>query len=407
MKGALRFLCASVSLWLVAACGAGNEATGPKLLPVPPPDLSRASDTVRQQVQERFSTVQRTPDAMSYGELGKVLMAGEHYDAAEPALLNAQSLAPGDFQWPYLLGHVYLHNDPERAAAAFERALTIRADDVAALVWLGEIRLGQGQAEAAQRAFDRAVSLEPRASAAWFGAGRAALAEQAHARAIEHFERALALDPRASAVRYPLAMAYRSLGDTAKAEAQLRQRGDLQPGMPDPLMREIDRLLESAAAYDTRAAEALNRSDWPAAIAAARVGIPLAKDNPPLEGSLRLRLGTALAQTGDTSGAFAEFERAIAVSPDFARAYYSLGVMLSAAGRGQEAIERLSTAVRLDPGYVDARVVLGEVLLATGRTGEALSQYEAALALAPGFPPAVEGHAAAVREARAGRQPVP
>jgi tetratricopeptide (TPR) repeat protein len=390
-----------MSLWLVAACGAGNEAAAPKLLPVTLPDLSRASETVRQQVQERYGAVQQAHDAASHGELGKVLISAHYFNAAEPALLNAQTLAPDDFRWPYYLGHVYRQqNDWGRAAAAFERALAIRANDVSALIWLGETRLDLGQPEAAQRAFDEATTLEPRASAAWFGAGRAALAQQSHARAVEHFERALRLDPQASAVHYPLAMAYRALGDAAKAEAQLRQRGDLQPGMPDPLMREVEQLLESAAAYDTRAYHALNRGDWPAAIAAARAGIPLAKDNPSLEGSLRHRLGTALAQTGDTSGAFAEFQRAVAVSPGFPRARYSLGVMLSAAGRAPEAIEQLSTAVKLDPGYVEARVVLGEVLLAIGRTREALAQYDSALALAPDFPPAVEGHAAAVRRAR-------
>ena len=37
--------------------------------------------------------------------MGKLLMAGEFREAAEPALLDAQLLAPNDLRWPY-----YAHN---------------------------------------------------------------------------------------------------------------------------------------------------------------------------------------------------------------------------------------------------------------------------------------------------------
>ena len=398
-------LAALAAVLVVAGCRSAENTSAPvsgaALPAVQLPDLSNTSDAFRAQAQQHFAGLQTTRDANAYGEFGKLLLAAEYYDAATPPLLHAQALAPKEFRWTYYLGHVYRERSEwADAAAAFERALAVRPDDVAALVWLGEVRLAQGQAEAAERAFQRAADIEPRANATWFGLGRAALARRDYRRAVDTLERALALDPLASSIRYPLAQAYRALGDSAKADAHLAQRGDVQPGMPDPLLRELEGLLENALAYEARAREALERGDWESTIAAARAGLRLASGTPAVEASLRHRLGTALAQTGHPDEAFQEFERAVQVQPDFARGHYSLGIMLSAAGRPADAIARLSTAIKLNPGYVEARVALGEILLAIGRASDALVQYDAALEVAPDFAPAREGRDAALARRR-------
>jgi tetratricopeptide (TPR) repeat protein len=371
-------LAASALVIVAIGCRAGESETAATpaqtanaVRPVVLPDLSHAAQTVRDQVGAADATVramQQDPSgdraalAGAYGALGNVLFAAEYFMAAEAPYLNAEALAPGDFRWPYYLGHLYRRRSEwAPAAAAFERALSINRDDVAALVRLGETRLAQGQPDAAARAFETAVARNPDSTAAVYGLGRAALARQQYAVAVERFERALALDPQASGVRYPLAMAYRGLGNVTAADAQLRVRGNANPRVPDPLLNELNLLLHSAARYDDRAREALGRGDWRGAIQVAREGIALAADNPALEASLRHRLGTALAQTGDADGAFREFERTVRLNPDHARGHYSLGIMLAGAGRGDDAIERLATAVRLDPNYVEARAALDEL----------------------------------------------
>jgi tetratricopeptide (TPR) repeat protein len=310
-------------------------------------------------------------------------------------------MAPGEFSWPYYLGQVHRRNAAwEESAAALERALAIRPDYVAVHVWLGEARLALGDPDAATRAFERATSIDPSVSAAWFGLGRAALARGDNQAAAAHLEHALSLDPRASAIRYPLAMSYRALGDRQKAEAQMRLRGHTQPAFPDPFMLDVDTLLETATSYDVRAEEALKSGDWAATIAAARAGIAVSDDNPPVQAMLRHRLGTALVQTGDVRGAYEEFERAVAEAPDFARGHYSLGIMLYSMGRTRESIDHLTAAVRSDPVYLEARVMLGKVLLDTGRAREALEQFDAAIEVVPDFPPAQEGRAAALARLR-------
>ena len=71
------------------------------------PDLSQMAPSAQTQVRERYASVMRRIEnrasapvelADSYGELGKILMAADHRDAAEPCFLNAQTLAPIDFR---------------------------------------------------------------------------------------------------------------------------------------------------------------------------------------------------------------------------------------------------------------------------------------------------------------------
>ena len=57
----------------------------------------------------------------AYGQVGKLLLAAELYDQAEPYLLNAAALEPGELAWPYFLAHAYrLTFRADKAIAKFE-----------------------------------------------------------------------------------------------------------------------------------------------------------------------------------------------------------------------------------------------------------------------------------------------
>jgi tetratricopeptide (TPR) repeat protein len=340
---------------------------------------------------------QAAPDAgelaAEFGEMGKLLMAATHLEAAEDCFVNARTLAPADPRWPYYLGHVYRLRGPlSQAVSAFERVLQLRPDDVAAMIWLGEVQLSEGRVDEAAAMFARALSRQPESAAALFGAGRAALARRDHAAAAKFLEAALAREPRATAAHYPLAMAYRALGDSARAETHLGQQGPDAPRPADPLMQEIDELLQTAEAYNIRGGQALDRGDWPAAADAFRKGLAIAHDDV----SLRHRLGTALAQLGDAAGAAAEFEEVIRRSPSHARAHFSLGVLLNDAGRHQEAMARFASALQHEPGYVQARVQLAGALARSGRPGEAVVEYGRALEADPSLADAAYGRGMAL-----------
>jgi tetratricopeptide (TPR) repeat protein len=178
---------------------------------------------------------------------------------------------------------------------------------------------------------------------------------------------------------YPLGLAYRGLGDTARAEAHLRQQGGVEIGPPDPLMVELRGLLHGAVAEEERGIRALDGGDFPAAAAAFRRGLESAPDNP----SLRHKLGTALSLMGDTRGAMEQFQETVKRAPTFAQGYYSLGVMLASSGRTAEAIDRFATAIKYQPDYIEARLQLADAYRRAGQVESSLAQYRQAMAIDP------------------------
>jgi tetratricopeptide (TPR) repeat protein len=371
------------------------------LRPVSLPNVDAMEASVASQLRASYSSLVARIDGRTaaielgtaYGELGKLLMAASYLDAAEACYLNAQTLAPDDSRWPYYLGHLYKGKGPlAQSLLSFKRALQLQPNDVATLVWLGDAYLAEGNADTAEPLFNQALNLEPNSASAHFGAGRVALARKNYARAAMHLERALALEPQATAIHYQLGMAYRGQGELSRADAQLAQKGDIEPRPIDPLMRQLDELLESAEAYNVRGGRELEAGNWRAAVDDFRKGLALR----PSDSSLRHRLGTALYQMGDAAGAEEQFREVVRTSPEFAKAHFSLGLVLAAAGRQREAIESFSNALAHDGGYVQARLQLANALSHSGRAREALPEYQQVLERDPALNEAVFGYAMAL-----------
>lgn len=364
---------ASLTVALVAACG-GQEAAArrPTLQPVMLPELSRTSESVRQQIaQGHASLTQKIEDpqtasvdlATAHGEMGNLFMAAEYLEPAEACYLNAQALAPQEVRWPYYLGHLYrLKSDSVRSAAAFERVLDLQPNDLAALVYLGDEYLTQGRPEAAEPPLQKALSQEPRLAVAMFGLGRAALARRDYAAAAQHLENALALEPRASVVRYPLAMAYRGLGRQQQAEAHLRERGDVRFAfLPDPLMQQLEMLLASAKAYEYRGSVAFDAGEWAVAASYFRNGLELAPDN----ASLHMKLAEALRRGGRPDESLAHYEQALGLDPRApAAARFGYAMALVGVQRYPDARDRLAEGMKLHPDQLSFGRALVRLLAA-------------------------------------------
>jgi tetratricopeptide (TPR) repeat protein len=143
------------------------------------------------------------------------------------------------------------------------------------------------------------------------------------------------------------------------------------------------RLLTSAAAglilaalmLESRAQAAIYRSDtgfWAYAIAK-NPGATVA----------HYSLANARVRCGQLAEAIPEYEAAIRLRPDFARARSSYGDVLFRLGRTSEAAAQYETALRDDPGLVATREKFGDLLLAQGRTEDAIAEYERAVAVQP------------------------
>ena len=271
--------------------------------PVALPDISRADEAVQAQLREQHAKMTAAvaqpgapaaDRAAAYGEMGKLLIATEFYAAAERCFQNARALAPGDMRWPLLPGPrgAARRRSGESRRRCFEQTLAAAAGPRAVARLARRDAPGAEPAGAARsRCSLKARTLAPREAAVMYGLGRVALEERDYAGAVKELEAALALVPSATRVQYPLAMAYRGLGNTQAAEAHLRLRGEVDLPPADALMGEIGGLLKNAAAFETRGTQAIDARRWPDAVARTAAG---GRDWRPDNGLTRLNLGTAL-----------------------------------------------------------------------------------------------------------------
>jgi tetratricopeptide (TPR) repeat protein len=396
----------TIRWWLAIAlasasfgCSSRASTRLPDVRPIVMPDLSSVDESVREQAHLRETALRRTMASMTstaadranaYGELGKLLLAAEYGDPAETCFGNAELLAPFDARWPYYRGHAYRKTTQlPQAGAAFERALTREPANLAAMYWLGQTRFDQGRTDEAASVFSRALRIAPTSAPILAALGRVDLARNDYATAVTHLEQALAVDPSAMYVHYPLAMAYRGVGDLTKAEAELRRPRAASAAPADPLMQDVTRLLDSAMAYQSRGIDALRRND----AASAAVLFRRATELNPASGPLHHRLGTALFLLGDVDGATREFGEALKLSPQLARAHYSLGVILASRKENAAAIEHFTAALRTDADYLEARMALADVLRGLGRAKDAMPHYAEVLQRNPGAVDAELGYA--------------
>ena len=370
------------------------------------PDVGHVAPAVQRRIREAYRSLLPVADdsaasplarSEAFGELGKLFMAADFLRHAERSLGNARVLAPGEFRWPYYLGHAWRRmGDLERAAASFERALELRPTDLAATVWLSRIHRELGRPQTAGALIARMLARLPDVPALRTEAGRNALAMEDYASAVGHLKAALVLDPDAGEVHYPLAMAYRGLGDRERADRLLRRWRTDGPGapvrLPDPLMAALNGVLRNPQYYRDLASRAASRGDWALAAAHYRTASGAA----PELAMLRLNLGAALERLGDVRGAEDAFGEALRFDPLLYRAHYALGNLLARSGRDSEAIDRFTDAVAHNPNFAAAHLALADALRRTERSESALASYRRVIELEPGNVPARFGEAMAL-----------
>ena len=416
MRAHLRLGAVTCMLAVLSACGRDTASSAPSsaapasesargsrasLRETPPPVTAGVEASLQERIRASYASLASAQRSQSrdvdlgraYGQVGKLLLAAELYDQAEPYLLNAAALEPGEIAWPYFLAHGYrLKFEPDKAIARYEEVLRMKPDYVPALVWLGTMHVDNGRADLAEPLLTQAVSLEPRSAAALFELGKAALASGDPARAVTQLEAALAADPGADGVHYALAMAYRARGDEQRAAAHVRLWKDERLYPADPLMSEITDLLKTAVVFEIRGTQAMDDRKWTEAVALFREGLKVA----PRDATLHQNLGTALYLAGDPRAAEAEFEEAVRLLPGYAKPLFSLGVLMEERGRDMEAIDRFSKAVAADPTMVNARASLADALRRAGKLDAAIAEYLAIIKIDPSASDARFGRAMAL-----------
>lgn len=395
-SGARLLLC--LGLVVCGACqrSTGGEdstrAGGADLRPVEVSSLDAFPEPVRQQLQAQQSRLEalagRRPRDVellgrAYGRMGQLLLAYELNRAAEPALLNAADLIPGDYRWPYYLGHAYQGlGETERAARYFERAMELGPRYVPARIHLAEADRELGRDADARKLLEEALRIDPQNAVAHVLLGHLAAADDPSS-AVQHYEAALRLQPGASVVRYPLARAYEKLGDAERSREALKQRGQAPVRLSDPLMEELAEIRTGTGADVYRGNQLLARHQYREAATVFERALQEDSTNV----SANLNLAIAVAQVGETDRAVRALKRVLSLDPSNSRAHYNLGVLALLSdrrGKEEEALEHFRAALAADPGSEAAHLAIADLLWRRRSCGKAVEHYEAYLAVRPG-----------------------
>lgn len=315
-----------------------------------------------------------------YGELGFLLHAHDLIDAAAVSYANAETVMPEDPRWPYASGLAARSlGNLDASAAAFERTLELLPRNAAALIQLAETRLEQNMPLVARAHLLHALELSTESPTALALLGQVALSSRRYDRAVRYLERALAQVPEANRLHYPLALAYRGLGDMEQAREHMARRGEVGVKAPDPISTEIEarKTGERVMLLEGRRAFKVGRFEEAAAL------FQKALDSDPASVRARVNLASALAAAGKEAEAIGHFEAILAAHPDNSAAAFNLAGFRLAEGRNPEAIQLLRTAVASDSRDAESRKLLADTYARLGEFSEAWKWVQEAVQLTP------------------------
>lgn len=353
----------------------------PNLLPLHWPDLTTLEPDVREQLAKLQAALaataknqQTSATALSeaFGAMGENYQSYSLNSAARVCYLNANKLTPQDFRWVYLLGKLdQVEDRTDDAVRRYRLALTLRPDYLAVPVNLGNIYLQLNRLDEARENFRSALAIDESCAAALYGLGQVALSQRNYDEARADLEAALALAPAANRIHYPLAMAYRNLGDVKKAAVHLALQGTVGVRVNDPLFDGLQELIRGERIHLVRGKLAFDSRSYKQAIDEFRLALVANPDSL----TAHVNLGAALIQIGDPKEAAGHFAAALRIDARNTNAHYNLAVLLAKDNQHEGAIRHLREILNIDPKDAGARFLLARELLKSERLDEALVEF--------------------------------
>ncbi len=323
--------------------------------------------------------------AEGYAKLGALYQLFQIDSSAALCWDNARRLQPADYRWSYYAGYLALtQGQTETALSGLQRARELKPDYAPLDLRMGQLWLDINQLDQAHTALARAAEQPGLRAAALYYLGQLDLLRRDYQGAQQHLSEALELAPQATGVHYPLAQAYRHLGQTELARRHL---AEFKPGLPeadDPLVAELQGVLETSHADFRLAMRAINERDDEKAIQHFRDGLEIDPDNL----AARVSYARALYLGGERDAAAQELNAVLARNPQQVLASFLLAVLLQSQGKTELAAEHYRRILQLDPRHEGARFFLANLLFQQGQFAEAARQYAEALAANPDIPPA-------------------
>ena len=100
-------------------------------------------------------------------------------------------------------------------------------------------------------------------------------------------------------------------------------------------------------------------------------------------------LAGSLHDLGQLEAAVKSYEKTIEIEPDYAEAHNNLGNVFKELEQGDSAVQSYKKALEIKPDYVEAQYSLGIMLQDLGQLDEAVKSYKAAIKLKPDFVEAI------------------
>ncbi|MEE8524900.1 MAG: tetratricopeptide repeat protein [Thermoanaerobaculia bacterium] len=374
----------SLALVLLAVATHGLES-------VPDPDLSGLEAGVRERLRSaREALVSATEGEAAdpagrgrlYGHTGKVFHAHHIFEVAEACYSNAAELDSEEPLWPYLLGYLYQDTARHpRAREQFQHVLELDSEHPLARLRLAQVLLELDEIEAAKTLLD-ALDGHPELGAPTAAAlGKIADARGELAEAVDYYEEALRLQPRAGQLHFPLAVAYRRLGELDKAREHAAAGTTAKLVVADPILEDLGSLSVSSEMFLTAGAQALKAERFDLAEKSFRAAIAVNPDNK----RAHLNLGVVLAGRGELDAAEDSVREALRVSPDYYFAYLNLADIYERRGRIEDARRYYRRALEGDSANLKANFRLANLLMRGGDYDGAAGHYRKAVAVAPSF----------------------
>lgn len=368
-----------------------NPARTADRLPLPAVSLDGLEPAVREQIQQMYETADasrrdsaaNTTQARAIGDLGHVYHAYDLVAAAEICYRNAIALEPARFEWNYSLAYL-LQNDgrPGEALPLYE-ALENQAPTTG-LGCLVAIRRGEcwqtaGDLTRAREFFEQARRLQPDEPTALARLGEIALQEKKYNEAVTLLSAALAAQPDANKLHYPLALAYRELGEPDRARSHLALFGKVGIQPSDPLKRRLDELVLGYRVHLLAGRRAFSAGRFEDAVREFRK----ASSADPKEPGARINLAVALSQSGRHQDAVAELQTILESTPDHSGANYNLGLIHTQLGDYAQAVKHLEITVDQNPDDSEAHLALADAFLRQKKFTTAFDHYRTVTRLSP------------------------
>ena len=368
---------ASSYLW-----GAQAGAKTPNL---PRLTLDGVSGPVREQIETAYKDTAAHPtQAEASGRLGMILQTYGLDQEAISYYQHAAELAPNDFRWTYYLGVIEADQGHcDRASSNLRLALRMRGDYVPAKLKLANCLLASAEWDASQELYSEVVKQDADNADAYYGLGRIRASRRDYRGAAEAYEKALVLVPDFGAAHYALALAYRAMGESQKAEEELRLFESNKTGVPpanDPLLAEVRALNRSALFQVQMGIDLERKGKLEESVAAHEKALEI--DNHLVQAHINLI--KLYAELGQSEKAEEHYRTAIQLDPGSAQAYYNYGVLLLSAEKYQPAEDAFRKAIDINPYDADAHNNLGYLLERKGSSSEASGEYQKAIDNKPG-----------------------